>query len=117
MDSALRQLEALLRKYRRDFWADRALEVQSILVKHGVKEACLATRTWWGGMGSMNDNYLYSADRALSSSAEELQDNRAFRLALLAVCEAIEANAITMPNAEACAATFREWEKSGVYDR
>ena len=85
--------------------------------QHGVKEACLATRTWWGSCGSMNDNYLYYADRSGTPSNEELQDNRAFILALIAVCDAMKANDITVPNAESNAAIYREWERSGIFDR
>jgi hypothetical protein len=115
LNTPLRQIEALLRKYQRDVWADRALEVQTILQQHGVTAACLATSHWWGsGAGSMNDVYFVGTG---IPGVEQDQDNRTFRSALLAVCEVISANGISIPNAEACAANFRECEKNGIYDR
>ena len=108
LNSALTQIATLLRKYQRDVWADRALEVQGVLGQQGVKEALLATSRWWGGMGSMNDNYLCSIDSATLfaagipsiESAEEHRDNGAFRSAL-----APGVMVPQCPSAKACFAT------------
>ena len=107
----LTRLEKLLMKYK--VISSPFLQLRDLYEQD--KEAFwdkINSLVWWGGSGSYADIILKATGQI--TAKEELEDNRAYRRAMIDLANAMEQSGISNEGANFIAETFQKWEEEGI---
>lgn len=110
---AFRNADSLLRKYGHVAQADFVRKgLAAIEAKGDAGYSQIASLNWWGGAGSVADVYLHNEGETFTAGQEE--DNRALRVALTTIFEAMREAGFAHERADMWAGAFAQWRKHGI---